>query len=217
MTSSQGHRNRFVSATITSPFDNGAGSSNMLHEEGASNINDKTSIQMTSDQLRVIKLPPKTNPIGRPKGSINTAIGRKRKPISNNSDFNKKQVKFFDRSSTNQGALIAKWFTNWPEERIQKKKITMSDIIQDDIIFGRLTDKGVKFDCAKSFFDRKAFKYLEAEIDRIRVKKRICPKCRKFLSGLQVLCQGCLDWYHSTCIKKTAKEAAAAPFFCETC
>ena len=93
----------------------------------------------------------------------------------------------------------------------------MSDIIQDDIIFSRLTDERVDLNCAKRFFDTKAFRYLEAEIDRIGGKKRICPKCRKFLNGVQILCQGCVDWYHSTCIKTTAKEAKERPFFCDTC
>ncbi len=37
----------------------------------------------------------------------------------------------------------------------------MGDIIQDDIVFNRLRCKKIDLNCAKKYFDRKAFQYIE--------------------------------------------------------
>lgn len=164
MASSQGHRNRFASATITRPFDDGAedqrhtqisevnmsnvtsgdatpsqghresfpsltiphshgfDGSSTLSEIRGSNVNDQSSTEMNVNHLRVIKLPPKANPTGRPKGKVNKAVGLKKKPEQKHSDLDAKKIKFFDRSYIDQGLLIAKWFTNFANERIESKK-----------------------------------------------------------------------------------------------
>lgn len=103
---------------------------------------------------------------------------------------------------------VAGWLTNWSKEQIEKKKITNGDIIQDAIIFNRLRNTRLDLDCTKKYFDKKTFKYLNEEVDRLKEKKLICPKCKKFLGGLQIMCHGCLDWYHAPCIGITAAAAS---------
>ena len=163
----------------------------------------------------------KNVPVGRPKGSENTVIGLKRKapgtskPLSQNAP--RKRMKFFDKNIAEQGVVIATWLTNWPTNRIGQKKITIGDIIQDPHTFNRLRHKGIDLKSVKNYVDKKTFKYIEDEIERLKKKPFICRKCQKILTGLQIMCHGCLDWYHCKCIQVTPAVARNVEYFCSDC
>ena len=96
---------------------------------------------------------------------------------------------------------------------MKNKKVSYSDIIQDPNIFNRLTNKKFDLKSFKKLFDRKAFKYIESEIERLTAKDLPCTKCKKILNGTQIMCHGCLDWFHAKCTTiKTNEE-----YFCSSC
>lgn len=138
---------------------------------------------LNTSSYQFIKLPPKFNPIGRPKGSaVNTVVGKKRKNPTKPVDVPvQKKVKFLERNYEDQGLAIASWLTNWSKEQIGRKKISNGDIIQDPIIFNRLRNTDLDLNCAKKHFDKKTFQYLKGEVDRLQANKLICPECKKFL------------------------------------
>lgn len=194
----------------------------------------ENSSQMTSSTFQRVILPTRKKAIGRPKGSGNTVIGLKAKtPVKSQNTRNNsapaskrkpqtpsqaetptplKKTRFVDKTKEDQGIIIATWLTNWSTTQIGKKKITLGDIIQDMHTFDRLRHKEVNLECIKSHVDKKAFAYIVDEVDRLEEKPFTCRKCRKLLSGIKVMCHGCLDWYHSKCIKTKNIE-----YFCEDC
>lgn len=169
-------------------------------------------------------------PIGRPKGSGNTVIGLKSKAPANSkksqtlkrklpssdrtTDFElpTKKIKFVDKKKGEQGVLIATWLTT---EQIGKKKITLGDIIQDMHTFNRLIHKAINLQFIKNYVDKKTFNYIEDEVDRLAKKPYVCRKCHKNLNGIQIMCHGCLDWYHGKCINIT--NTKDIEYFCDDC
>lgn len=137
--------------------------------------------------------------MGRPKGSGKTTIGLKRKPAEKNStDCGplQKKRKFFDK--------------------IRTKKVTYGDIIQDAAVFNRLKNKKLNLNWIKKFLDKKTFNYISNEVDRIQKIQLTCIKCKKWLNGLQIICVGCIDWYHSKCIG-VKNGSAGEGYFCTSC
>lgn len=185
-------------------------------------IEDTTAedITATSNIIQYIRMPNKMVPIGRPRGSGKTVIGTKRqnsqKPEAN---IPPKKVKFFNRSSEDQGRIIVNWLTNESFERIGKnrKKYTNGNVIQDQNIFNRLRNKTLDISLIKKYFDNKTFTYIEGEIDRLNNRPIACIKCKKTVSQPQVMCNGCLDLYHGKCLGLTAAQARNTTFFCADC
>lgn len=179
-------------------------------------------VYSSKKNMSYITLPPTIVPVGRPKGTGKTVIGTKRKmsiktPSGNSPQPPSKKVKFFDKSAVEQGVLIVQWFTNFPIELIGKKKVTNADIIQDPIIFNRLRHQKLNINYIKKYLDKKTFQYIESEVDRISRMQHTCTKCRKYLSGVQVMCHGCLDCYHAKCIGLTPNQASKIEYFCPCC
>lgn len=177
----------------------------------------------TSNFQRII-MPAKMHSVGRPKGSGRTVIGLKRKntikpsTLPADNPIPQKRIKFNEKSFSEQGFIVTNWLTNWPIERIKRsKKIMNGDIIQDAIIFNRLRSEHLNINCIKKYFHRQTFKYIEDEIERLRGKPHVCTKCKKNLTGFQIMCHGCLDWYHGKCIALTATEAKSITYFCPDC
>lgn len=170
-----------------------------------------------NDMARVI-LPPSIVPVGRPKGKVNKAISLKRKIPATPSKSGQppKKIKFLDRKVSDQGPLMVQWLTNWPLEKVRAKKVANGDIIQDTIIFNRLKNTNLQLNCMKKFLDKKTFKYILDEVDRLNEMPYTCTKCKKYLNGLQIMCHGCLDWYHAKCIGVTNKQSND-DYFCSTC
>lgn len=175
----------------------------------------------TSTAFQRITLPPKITSVGRPKGAGNTVIGVRKRKTTNLSTYKDptppKKTKFVERNLKEQGVLISTWLTNWPENRIGQRKISLGDIIQDPHIFNRLRHKQLNLECIKNYLDKKTFKYIEDEVERLKTRPYACRKCQRNLSGIQIMCHGCLDWYHDKCITLPPGETKNIIYFCEDC
>lgn len=124
-------------------------------------------------------------------------------------------MKFVEIPLTEQGIVVSSWLTNWPKNRVGNKKITMGDIIPDSFTFNRLRNDAVDLSSIKKYFDKKTFQYIADEVERLKGRPYGCRKCRKNLNGLQIMCHGCLDWYHGKCIGVSAAKNIA--YFCSEC
>lgn len=180
--------------------------------------NDNSNLSVANIYQR-ITLPSKIVPVGRPKGSGNTTIGlkRKNKKTTDQNPTPTKKSKFSEKSFNEQGITVSRWLTNWNINRIGSKKITMNDIIQDSYTFNRLRNDHVNLSCIKKYFDKKTFVYIVDEVKRLQNRPYGCRKCRRSLNGLQVMCHGCLDWYHGKCIDVNAAAAKNIVYFCSDC
>lgn len=75
----------------------------------------------------------------------------------------------------------------------------------------------LNINCVKKYLDKKTFKYIRDEIERLQGKPYACSTCTKKLSGLQIMCERCLDWHHAKCVGFTASLAKNTTFFCTSC
>lgn len=170
---------------------------------------------------RVI-FPPKVTSVGRPKGSGQTVIGLKRKNKTKKDEPKRSTnahnlTKFVDLNTSQQASLLVSWLTNKSLDDFKSSKITMGDIIQDWNMFNRLRNDGVDLKCVKGFMQPKCFQYLRNEVERLKTERWACSKCKKTLSGFQLMCNGCLDWFHISCVGVSEQKAATLIFFCSSC
>lgn len=186
--------------------------------ERSHRLNDETHLRNGNIYQR-ITLPSKIVPVGRPKGTHNTAVGIKRKnPQTSKQNWTPaKKKKFIERDVLEQGVVVTSWLTNWPKNRIGNKKVTMGDIIQDPHTFNRLRYDQLDLNCIKKHLDKNAFRYIVDEVERLKEKPYTCRKCQKNLMGLQIMCHSCLDWYHGKCINVSASAAKNLTYFCSDC
>lgn len=181
-----------------------------------------------SSQLYKVVFPPKVTSIGRPKGSGQTAIGLKRK----NKTKNAKTVvpvkkskegtmvnpkKFVDFDFNEQGLTIIGWLTNKSFDQVIKKKAAIGDIIQDANMFNRLRNDGIDLRCIKKYTDPQCYKYLQEEVAKLEDERWACTKCKRNLSGFQLMCNSCLDWFHIDCVNISKEKAKTITFFCSKC
>lgn len=166
--------------------------------------------------IGTIKLPSKINTIGTKKKVVvdtkkkgNVPI--KRKPNEHLNIVPAKR-KFIDLSATDQAMKIVQWLTNKTEDEILRKKVSYDDLIQDSNTFNRLRNDGIDLDGIKTLVDKKCFHYLTGEMRRLDGLIWGCTKCKRNLNGEQIMCNGCLDWYHISCVSSRAN-----PFFCLDC
>lgn len=168
----------------------------------------------------VMKLPPKLSPVGRPKGSGQTVAGLKRKTNTKSvSGPSAPKKKFLDLTDIEQSLKMMHWLTNKSNKEIKSKKITYSDIIQDGAMFNRLRNDGISLAMLKSYMDKHCYKYITSEIVRLNENEYwACAKCKRNLTGNQLMCNGCLDWFHLSCTEhKTAKNSKKIVYFCVSC
>lgn len=193
---------RTVAAANTNNDDREAGASAQLQNNSRNDIGR-------------IRMPPKIASVGRPKGKKNTAIGVKRK--SNGGDeATPAKIKFLDLNSKNQSLTILSWLTNKTVTQIFSKKISTDEIIQDAARFNRLRNDAVNISDTKKYFDRKTYEYLCDEIEKLDGKPWCCVKCNRNLSGDQIMCHSCLDWYHVKCVNYSQPKGNSN-FFCNDC
>lgn len=171
---------------------------------------------------QIMKLPPKSKPVGRPKGSGQTVAGvnKKRKNQNEIQSHPTKKSKFLDLNATAQSLTLIQWLTNKSVSQIKSKKITYDDIIQDSIMFNRLRNDSIDLNVMKPFMEKKCFRYIEDEIERLNERKYwACAKCKRNLNGIQVMCHICLDWFHVLCTDITAAAAKKenVTYFCKPC
>lgn len=194
-------------------------SSSTITETGVSHDNEAgpstlVFLQNSRNDVAAIKLPMKISTVGRPKGKTNTVIGLKRKASAPaHTSFAKK--KFLDLNLKNQSLNIVRWLTNKTANEILTKKTARHEIIEDDLIFSRLRNDGIEFSGTKKYLERKAFNYLCDEIEKLENKVWPCAKCSRQLSGEQIMCNSCLDWYHVKCAGRIVPENV--DFFCNDC
>lgn len=178
-----------------------------------------TSPNPQRSDISSVKLPAKIVPVGRPKGSFLTVIATKKK--SNDSAKRKSSEavmnspakrKFLDFSAADQSLKIVQWLTNKTQTEIAHKKVSYSDIIQDNNIFNRLRNYGINLKGIKNLVDTKCFSYLNSEVERLISLMWKCTKCKRNLSGEQIMCNGCFDWYHLSCVK-SRQGKVVDPFF----
>ncbi len=180
-----------------------------------------------SQSYKVV-FPPKVTSIGRPKGSGQTAIGLKRKeknksaktvvPVKKRNEgtmVNPK--KFVDLDSDEQGRMIIGWLTNKSFDQIVKKKSAIGDIIQDANIFNRLRNDTIDLRCVKKYTDHQCYKYLQEEVEKLEDERWACAKCKRNLSGYQLMCNSCLDWFHIDCLNISKENAKTITYFCSMC
>lgn len=172
--------------------------------------------------VSTIKLPSKIKSVGRPKGSGQTVIGTKKKMHIYEKRKSDETVtsapakrKFLDLSAADQSIKIVQWLTNKTPTEIMQKKVSCGDIIQDSNIFNRLRNDGINLIGIKKFLDTKCISYLKSEVDRLNGLIWGCTKCKKNLRGKQIMCNGCLDWYHLNCASR--QNHLADTFFCDDC
>lgn len=167
------------------------------------------------NDIAVLKLPQKIISIGRPKGKTNTVVGLKRKALTASKSEPVVPVKrrFLDLSFPNQSLSIVRWLTNKSSAQILSKKTSYHEIIQDPNVFNRLRNDGVDVRGTKKHFDAKCYQTICSEIQKLENKHWGCGKCAKNLSGSQIMCHGCLDWYHLKCSGYT-KSKGNDDFFC---
>lgn len=178
------------------------------------------STASSAKQLYKVVFPPKVTSVGRPKGAGQTAVGLKRqnkKKAKSNIPTKQKRIekvvaskqngkptdgakKFIDLELHEQGWTIISWLTNKSFDEIKKKKIVMGDIIQDINTFNRLRNDAVNLTCVKKYVDSQCYNYLLNEVERLEDQRWPCTKCHKNLSGYQLMCNGCLDWFHADCL-----------------
>ena len=68
----------------------------------------------------------------------------------------------------------------------------------------------------KKYFEQKCYKYICSEIQKIEGKHWGCSKFKRNLSGEQIRCDGCLDWFHIVCAGYTQSQGNPH-FFCGFC
>lgn len=157
--------------------------------------------------------------VGRIEWKVNNVIGLKRKSSKTTStETPPAKKKFLDLDSTNQSLTIVRWLTNKPIDTIISKKTARHEIIEDPNIFNRLRNHGVDISGTKKYFEKQAFQYLRVEVENLKLYKKPwrCTKCSRNLSGDQIMCHSCLDWFHVKCTKY--KEAKGnSNFFCDDC
>lgn len=221
---------KHIAATATSTYIpnrnenilNSAASTSTVPSLTVSGTQGITIARTDRELLANAKLPSKIVSIGRPKGSGQTIIGtlkRKNTKKASTQPQSNKRVKF-DHLDTNQQSLeVVRWLTNKTTTEIQRKKISMGDIIQDANIFNRLRNEKIELKCLKKLMDVKCFKYLSNEVDRLKDSSLWgCSKCNRNLSGLQIMCSCCLDWFHIGCTDdKSATQSSELDFFCTYC
>lgn len=205
-------------ATVTNN-DNEAASSNPLalqtnndNEAGPSN---QLILQSSRNNIGLIKLPQKVTSLGRPKGKVNTVAGTKRKAKSDHKATPAKK-KFLNLTIENQSLTIVRWLTNKTATQILYKKTARHEIIEDATIFNRLRNDTITFRGTKKYFEPKAFKYLRNEIAKLVTKTWHCVKCSRKLSGDQIMCHSCLDWFHVKCTQYSTPKGNN-DFFCNDC
>lgn len=161
----------------------------------------KMATSNTRSEIAAIKLPQKISSIGRPKGKVNTTIGLKRKGTKiSPTDVPPAKKKFLELCFPNQTLTIVRWLTNKSVEQITSKKIPRDHIIEDPNVFNRLRNDLVDISGTKKYFDTKAYKYICEEVQKLNKKPWRCVKCNRNLSGVQIMCHSCLDWFHERCV-----------------
>ncbi len=195
--------------------------SHPIASTSSSNVNEEANEHAAKDYVPYMKLPSKLPTIGRPKGSGQTVIGTKRKPNNKTIDGpTPPKKKFLDLDVDEQSLTVIQWLTNKSETDIQKKKVTYSDIIQDPLMFNRLRNDGIDWDGLKKIVDKKCYKYLSDEIERLNETNYwACAKCKRNLSqGTHLMCNKCLDWFHLNCTEyKSGKLSKNLIYFCASC
>ncbi len=167
------------------------------------------------NDVGAIRLPAKVVSVGRPKGKVNTTIGLKRK--SNGKDeATPTKLKFLDLDPESQSVNIVSWLTNKTATQIMSKKISTHEIIQDPTRFNRLRNDAIDISGTKKYFEPKTYKYLCSEIRKLDDKPWCCATCDRNLSGDQIMCHSCLDWFHVKCTVYTKPEGNS-DFFCSEC
>lgn len=121
--------------------------------------------------------------------------------------------KFIDLNLQSQSINIVRWLTNKTPKQFLNKTVAKHEIIEDELIFNRLRNDGLEFSGTKKYFESKAYKYLRAEIEKLNNKPWPCAECLRKLSGHQVMCVMCLDWYHHDCVDFETNE----DYYCGDC
>jgi hypothetical protein len=162
--------------------------------ENGSSYNAQSELQL----LEGVKLPTKIVSVGRPKGSGLTVIGTKRKSLNSNTQTSTvKRKKFIELSDDEKWIKLLGWLTNVNKNEILSQKISTHKLIEDPRMFNRLGNDEVQLNIIKRLVHTKCFKYLKREVEKLQNSEYwLCAKCLRNLEGLQVKCNGCLDWFH---------------------
>lgn len=184
---------------------------------GSSDVTEAESSTVDSaknlrNDIAAFKLPPKMKCPGRPKEKVNTVAGVKRKGDAAPGVTPVKK-KFIDLNSQSQSINIIRWLTNKTAKQICAKRVAKHEIIEDQLIFNRLRNDMLDFSGTKKYFESKAYKYLREEIQKLNNKIWPCGKCLRKLSGNQIMCVTCLDWFHVQCAEFEGDE----DFYCSDC
>lgn len=179
------------------------------------------------NNIALLKLPSKITPIGRPKGLGRTVIGLKRKSKSQPSKAVKRQSqiqstnlvkkKFLDLTFMDQSITIVGWLTNMSADGIMRKKISSDDIIQDSNVFNRLRNDAIVLDGTKKYFDSACYRYIREEVEKLEGTHWACSKCKKNLSGDQIMCNSRLDWFHTECAGYEDSQSQIVNFCVDCC
>lgn len=194
--------------------------SDVINQAGPSSSSASQLLLITTD-IKNTKLPPKNVPYGRPK-QPRTVIGTKRKSSNNLSTGNMKSGKSFNSHSKDiQGRMILHWLTNnniatFSAQKLAKK-VTYSDIIQDEYMFQRLSDENIDISTTKKFCDKRCYMYLQKEAQNQLAKTIKCRFCEQYIRNNAIICQGCLDSYHEHCSDQTKKPPPKNKYFCKEC
>ena len=164
-----------------------------------------------------IKLPPKMEKRGRPKGSTKTVIGLPRKKLKVG------PVAFENMLPEQREKLLLSWFVGADEalEAIMGRKIT-EDLVETipENVNNACIDESVCIQSIKRFFTEDAWQMVLAIL---KIKQQgctyFCPVCQLEINDCtddSIHCNSCLSWLHFHCagLKKSPKKKQ---WFCRAC
>lgn len=197
-------------------------SRNNLASQHTMSFKESSSIQILSSVENII-MPRKVVPAGRRKGSSKTTVigtqrkttKRKQSEIGVSEDVSPPKKKFDEMNQDEQALTIIGWLTKLESNQICNRKVAVKDIIKDPNVLNRLRNDTIFLGSLKKYVDVKSFEFLKDEVAKLYGKPWNCSHCNLNLTGKQIMCGICLDWFHIKCARLT--KAMKTDFICASC
>ena len=194
-----------------------------LVDVGYSCNNDKKNeTDLDVENIVVVK---RSNRKGRCKGSNLTAFGI---PKKNSSSLCNNSVRFVDKTEVEKVLYILTPVVRVRSlKKIQKgivSKISIADLKRNNVPSWFYNDE-IKFDILIPFMESHAFEKLKERVDKYRNSNVwLCDICHKNVDesitdtdSVAVMCDACLNWFHSECLQLTVRPSDVESFFCMRC